>query len=151
MSSCVPACAEFNIPMHVQYNDRTYIDLDDEAHGIARPFYVEGARNVILDTVKRGEDDDFVSPGHSKTVVIRLYEAFGGQFDLRLDVTVLLLVHIWLWPRSLTDLLCWFSQVTLWPTSLRLSPVPFRLISRVHTLMERYEITLPGWYRRQLY
>ena len=41
-------------------------------------FKVTGARNVVLDTVKRGEDDDFESP-HHKTIILRLYERLGGH------------------------------------------------------------------------
>jgi hypothetical protein len=71
--------------MRVQYNDRTYIDLDHQSHERTRPFHVEGARNVIIDTVKRGEDDDFASADAPKTVIVRLYEAFGGQFSYPLS------------------------------------------------------------------
>lgn len=46
------------------------------------PFVVEGASNVILETIKRGEDDkDGVT-----TVVLRLYEAFGGHAKAQLKI-----------------------------------------------------------------
>jgi len=40
-------------------------------------FEVEGAKNVILDTIKRAEDSD--------QIIVRLHEAFGGRamFKLR--------------------------------------------------------------------
>ena len=41
-------------------------------------FLVEGARNVFLETVKRGLDDDFRS-SEAPTIVLRLYEAYGGH------------------------------------------------------------------------
>jgi alpha-mannosidase len=47
------------------------------------PFVVSGAHNVILETVKRGDDDD-VSGSGPKTVVLRLYEAYGGHANVRL-------------------------------------------------------------------
>ena len=45
------------------------------------PFQVKGAPNVFLDTVKRGEEDDFLTKSGStaKSVVIRLYEGLGGH------------------------------------------------------------------------
>lgn len=49
------------------------------------PFTVEGARNVFLETVKRGEYDSFEDPVNfddkstTTTVILRLYEAFGGH------------------------------------------------------------------------
>lgn len=43
------------------------------------PFTVHGAPNVILETVKRGEFDDYSSTSTGVTVVLRLYEAFGGH------------------------------------------------------------------------
>ena len=46
-------------------------------------FIVEGAPNVFLETVKRGLDDDFKSH-ESPSVVLRLYEAFGGHGQVRL-------------------------------------------------------------------
>ncbi|KAF5362894.1 hypothetical protein D9758_007045 [Tetrapyrgos nigripes] len=48
------------------------------------PLTVHGAPNVILETIKRGEDDTFEADtcddtGSVTTVVARLYEAFGGH------------------------------------------------------------------------
>lgn len=39
-------------------------------------FRLEGAPNVVLDTVKRAEDSD--------DVILRLYEAYGGHANARL-------------------------------------------------------------------
>ncbi|KAJ7872246.1 glycoside hydrolase family 38 protein [Mycena leptocephala] len=49
------------------------------------PFDIEGAPNVFLETVKRGEDDSFKSGGKT-TVVLRLYEAFGGHAQAQLRI-----------------------------------------------------------------
>jgi len=60
---------------------------------IHSPFVVEGARNVFLETVKRGEDDSFEETVNlddksvTTTVVLRLYEAFGGHAQARLLVS----------------------------------------------------------------
>lgn len=48
-------------------------------------FVVEGAPNVFLETVKRGLDDDF-EKGDSQTIVLRLYEAFGGHGTVKLKL-----------------------------------------------------------------
>jgi len=55
------------------------------------PFTITGARNVILETVKRGEYDDFNasivdSDSEATTVILRLYEAFGGHARVQLNV-----------------------------------------------------------------
>ena len=52
------------------------------------PFLVSGAHNVILETVKRGDDDN-VSGSGPKTVVLRLYEAYGGHTTVRLLISAL--------------------------------------------------------------
>lgn len=58
------------------------------------PFIVEGAQNVFLETVKRGEEDSFDSPvdyesesSLNTTVVLRLYEAFGGHAQAQLKIS----------------------------------------------------------------
>ena len=48
------------------------------------PFTLEGAPNVFLETVKRGLDDDF-SSHNSPSVVLRLYEAYGGHGTVKLQ------------------------------------------------------------------
>lgn len=50
------------------------------------PFLVSGAHNVILETIKRGDDDDVYGHG-PKTVVLRLYEAYGGHATVRLFIS----------------------------------------------------------------
>jgi alpha-mannosidase len=50
------------------------------------PFFIEGARNVFLETVKRG-DDDFKSMYGATTIILRLYEAFGGHAQARLRIS----------------------------------------------------------------
>lgn len=50
------------------------------------PFIVEGARNVFLETIKRG-DGDFGTSSKATTVILRLYEAFGGHAQARLKIS----------------------------------------------------------------
>lgn len=42
---------------------------------------IKDAPNVFLDTLKRGDDDDFSSSsaGSAKTITLRFYEAYGGH------------------------------------------------------------------------
>lgn len=51
------------------------------------PFWLAGSQNIFLETIKRGEDDDFESKSASKTVILRLYEAFGGHGRVQLRVS----------------------------------------------------------------
>jgi alpha-mannosidase len=51
------------------------------------PFTLSGARNVILETVKRGEDDEFKPESGSTSVILRLYEAFGGHGQVQLNIS----------------------------------------------------------------
>lgn len=46
---------------------------------VPHPFTLSGSRNIILDGIKRAEDDHFSSKSKSQTVILRFYEAFGGH------------------------------------------------------------------------
>ncbi|KDQ59961.1 glycoside hydrolase family 38 protein [Jaapia argillacea MUCL 33604] len=85
LESDVPMAAYlFNSPLHLRY-----IQVDGVQSALSQrgsPFLVDGAPNVILETIKRGEDDDFSRTKTTSTVVLRLYEAFGGHAQVRLRV-----------------------------------------------------------------
>ena len=67
----------FNSPQHIRRIPRA---LTAAALAPRHPFKLKGSRNIILDTVKRGEDDHFASKSkQGQTVILRLYEAFGGH------------------------------------------------------------------------
>ena len=51
-----------------------------------RAFALEGARNVFLETVKRGEYDDYSAQSSNVAVVLRMYEAYGGHAQATLRV-----------------------------------------------------------------
>ncbi|GAA5936917.1 hypothetical protein JCM1841_001406 [Sporobolomyces salmonicolor] len=79
--SDVPAVARsFNYPLHLRrVSSKSLASL---SLALAEPFRLTGARNLVLDTVKRGEDDHFAAASiakHEATVVCRFYEAFGGH------------------------------------------------------------------------
>ena len=50
------------------------------------PFIIEGASNIFLETIKRGEYDKFTSKSSTSTVILRLYEAFGGHAQAYLKI-----------------------------------------------------------------
>ncbi|KAI0944229.1 hypothetical protein AcW1_010259 [Taiwanofungus camphoratus] len=88
LESDVPMAAYlFNSPLHMRYL------LEEGAQApmlkLLRPFSVGGASNVFLETVKRGLHDVFGSSDISSsttTVVLRLYEAFGGHAQTKLKI-----------------------------------------------------------------
>ncbi|GAA5840618.1 hypothetical protein JCM11251_004169 [Rhodosporidiobolus azoricus] len=56
------------------------------------PFVLTGDRNVVLDTIKRGEDDHFGSPKEKsaeETIILRLYEAYGGGAKVKIEARLL--------------------------------------------------------------
>jgi len=76
----------YNSPLHLRSipdNVKFQPELGHHA-----PFLVSGAHNVILETVKRGDDDDVLGSG-PKTIVLRLYEAYGGHATARLMISSL--------------------------------------------------------------
>ncbi|GAA6052494.1 hypothetical protein JCM3770_003794 [Rhodotorula araucariae] len=103
--SDVPAVARaYNYPLHLRRIPSTTgvaPVLTREAHGA--PFALKGDRNVVLDTVKRGEDDHFSAPRAVQTVVLRLYEAYGGAG--KVNVTTRLPKSIKVVKAEIVDLL----------------------------------------------
>ncbi|KAI1787087.1 glycoside hydrolase family 38 protein [Ganoderma leucocontextum] len=83
LESDVPIAAIlFNSPLHV----RLLEDTKEAPLLKTKPaFLIDGTPNVFLETVKRGLDDDF-DKHESPTVVLRLYEAFGGHGAVKLKL-----------------------------------------------------------------
>ncbi|WOO78143.1 Alpha-mannosidase [Vanrija pseudolonga] len=74
--SDVPAVATaFNLPLTLRQGVKA-----GEFNGT--PFTVSGARNVTLEAIKRGEDDTEAN----KSVIIRLFEQFGGAANATLNI-----------------------------------------------------------------
>ncbi|KAH9837576.1 glycoside hydrolase family 38 protein [Rhodofomes roseus] len=85
LESDVPQAAQlFNSPLPTRFvaGDGTKSPM---LH-VGPAFAVEGARNVFLETVKRGLDDKFESKGGDVSVVLRIYEAFGGHAQAWLKI-----------------------------------------------------------------
>ncbi|KAF9897474.1 Glycoside hydrolase, 38 vacuolar alpha mannosidase, partial [Lobosporangium transversale] len=71
-SNVVRESYQFNAPMVVKA-----VSQDARAERMPESaFKIEGARNVVLDTIKRAEDSDHV--------ILRLHEAFGGRAMFKL-------------------------------------------------------------------
>lgn len=74
----------FNSPQHIRRVPRS---LPLSSTSSQHPFEIKGDRNIILDTVKRGEDDHFGSKSRKEqTVILRFYEAFGGHGQIEVGV-----------------------------------------------------------------
>nr|XP_019051258.1 alpha-mannosidase [Kwoniella bestiolae CBS 10118]OCF30188.1 alpha-mannosidase [Kwoniella bestiolae CBS 10118] len=78
----------FNTPMRLRYSKEP-IDIALEPLALQCPFKLENAPNVMLETIKRGEDDGFSSDhgGGHKTIILRLYEHLGGHARAALKIT----------------------------------------------------------------
>jgi alpha-mannosidase len=77
--SDVPTVATaFNNPLRVRTGG-----ADPDKWAFATPFSISGASNVTLETIKRGEDDSTSGP---KTVIVRLFEQFGGHANATFKV-----------------------------------------------------------------
>ncbi|KAF8604347.1 glycoside hydrolase family 38 protein [Ceratobasidium sp. AG-I] len=91
LESDVPQVAyAFNSPLHLRYVPDKGPDGYDAVSSLVRKslFGVAGAPNVIVETIKRGDDDDFSSSSKGEqTIVLRLYEAFGGHAQASLNVS----------------------------------------------------------------
>jgi alpha-mannosidase len=71
---------EFNNPLKVV--GRSPKNLMDA--GLLNAFHIHGADNLVLDTIKRGEDDEDVSRGElpmkaGHSVILRIYDSLGGK------------------------------------------------------------------------
>ncbi|KZV60805.1 glycoside hydrolase family 38 protein [Peniophora sp. CONT] len=84
LESDVPRAAYvFNSPLHMRFVPDAN-DVEEPLRMTHRkPIEVKGARNVVLETIKRGDLDEQKGV---RTVVLRLYESFGGH--ARADLVV---------------------------------------------------------------
>ncbi|KAL4267030.1 glycosyl hydrolase 38 family protein [Pleurotus pulmonarius] len=86
LESDVPMAAYlFNSPLYLRFVENTVAQLNYPKS----PFIVEGAKNIVLETIKRGEDDTYSATKGKKsvtTIVLRLYEAFGGHANAQLRI-----------------------------------------------------------------
>lgn len=76
----VRAGYNFNAPLVLQQAPTSALDSDDVFKSIS----LSGSPSLVLDVIKRGEDDQDVSRGelpvrHGKSVILRVYESLGGK------------------------------------------------------------------------
>lgn len=81
--STVRKAFEFNNPLRI-VGHKAHPALHHHSPSILNSFHVHGAPNLVLDTIKRGEDDADVSRGElpakkGKSVIVRIYDAMGGK------------------------------------------------------------------------
>ncbi|KAH9821763.1 family 38 glycoside hydrolase [Melampsora americana] len=87
IESQVPQAAlAFNNPLHLRFMENGSMMKSSSILNQAFRLDGRGSKNVFLETVKRGDDDTFGFHSHhqSKSIVLRLYEAFGGSNTLEL-------------------------------------------------------------------
>jgi alpha-mannosidase len=76
----VRTALNFNSPMKIQQ----VASPSSEPNPLLNAISLEGDATLILDTVKRGEDDEDVSRGEfkarpGKSIILRIYESLGGK------------------------------------------------------------------------
>lgn len=81
-AAIVRAGYNFNFPMRVGHVASRA--MASQINRIMESIQVSGTPNVVLDTVKRGEDDYDVTSTpirkrDSRNVILRMYEAYGGK------------------------------------------------------------------------
>ncbi|GMK54493.1 hypothetical protein CspeluHIS016_0110790 [Cutaneotrichosporon spelunceum] len=80
-SDVTPVAVAFNAPMRPRLGSAS-----TALTFMGNPFRIENARNVFLETVKRGEDDVHAE-GEEQTLILRLFEQFGGHANAVLQIT----------------------------------------------------------------
>ncbi|KAJ2082492.1 Glycoside hydrolase, 38 vacuolar alpha mannosidase [Coemansia sp. RSA 988] len=80
-SSVVREAYQFNVPLVQLPVDFGAVKEASNITGIKPLFTVEGAPNVVLDTVKKAEDGD-------SHIIVRLYEAYGGRAKATLSTSL---------------------------------------------------------------
>lgn len=84
-ASTVRAAKEFNTPLLTAYVSRSSSERDHQrVADILSSIQVSGEHSLVLDCVKRGEDDEDVSRGEFETrrgqsIILRIYESLGGR------------------------------------------------------------------------
>ena len=71
-------------PRSVRFSKET-TNLASVSVAATSPFKVVSAPNVMLETVKRGEDDMFEMDG-KRTVILRTFEQYGGHAQAELKM-----------------------------------------------------------------
>lgn len=78
----VHAAHNFNNPMKIV--SITNASFNDSESNVFKAISLTGSKSLVLDAVKRGEDDEDVSRGEltkrdGRSVILRIYESLGGK------------------------------------------------------------------------
>jgi alpha-mannosidase len=78
----------FNNPMQLHHAPAAA-----ELSSLHLPVKVTGSKSLVLDTVKRGEDDEDVSRGElakrkGRSIILRIYDSLGGQSKGYIETTL---------------------------------------------------------------
>ena len=94
-AAVVRAGFNFNYPLRVGHvgSPATANDVKQAMESIQ----FRGSPNLILETIKRGEDDDDVTSmpikkRDGKNVILRIYEAYGGKGSGKISTWVVLMI-----------------------------------------------------------
>jgi alpha-mannosidase len=87
-STTVRTGYNFNNPLKLVQAPKTL-----EASAFSNPIKLTGNPSLVLDTVKRGEDDEDVSRGElmkrkGKSVILRIFESLGGQGKGKIETSL---------------------------------------------------------------
>lgn len=90
-AAVVRAGFNFNYPLRVGHVGSS--SAGDKIKVAMESIQFSGSPNVILETVKRGEDDDDVTSTplkkrDGKSVIMRIYEAYGGRGNAKISTCV---------------------------------------------------------------
>lgn len=78
-SNVVAEGIRFNNPLRVRVRPRSI-----QPESTDRVFTIDGDKNVVMETIKRGDDDGFCRGGE-KSVILRIYEAYGGAGSAKIS------------------------------------------------------------------
>lgn len=87
-STTVRTAYNFNNPLKLAQAPKTL-----EASAFSNPIKLTGNPSLILDAVKRGEDDEDVSRGEllkrkGKSIILRIYDSLGGRSNGTIETTL---------------------------------------------------------------
>lgn len=87
-STTVHTAFNFNNPLKLVQSPEPL-----EASAFSNPIKLTGSPSLILDTVKRGEDDEDVSRGElkkrkGKSIILRIYDSLGGKSKGTIETTL---------------------------------------------------------------
>lgn len=105
----VRTAAEFNSPVHTGYVTSAETSITET---LLSTVALSGSPSIILDHIKRGEDDEDVSTGglptrKGQSLVLRFYDSLGGKASTTISTYVFSLIPIFI---RITDTIWLFCR-----------------------------------------